>query len=209
MKAEEVFKMLDDIAKGIAMTFGRNCETLIQDYSKPNHPVLSIYNGHVSGREVGSSLEITSNASRYIQGVQITDHLINCLAMRNNRKIKTTSFNFRGEGYYYCLGINYDFTILAETQVVLESMNMVGEELDIMVDQNYLSQILDSILIQIGIPVEEMKKENRLEVIRLLKAQNAFSFQKSVPYVAERLKLSRYTIYSYIKELNSEESSKK
>ena len=40
MKAEEAFKMLDDIAKGIAMTFGRNCETLIQDYSKPNHPVI-------------------------------------------------------------------------------------------------------------------------------------------------------------------------
>lgn len=209
MKAEEAFKMLDDIAKGIAMTFGRNCETLIQDYSKPNHPVISIYNGHVSGREVGSPIEITSNASRYIQGVQITDHLINCLAMRNNRKIKTTSFNFRGEDYYYCLGINYDFTILAETQVVLENMNMVGEELNIMVDQNYLSQMLESILIQVGIPVEEMKKENRMEVIRLLKAQNAFSFQKSVPYVAERLKLSRYTIYSYINELNGEESSEK
>ncbi len=207
MKAEEALKMLDDIAKGIAMTFGRNCETLIQDYSKPNHPVLFIYNGHVSGREVGSSLEITHNASRYIQGVQITDHFINCLAMRNNRKIKTTSFNFRGEDYYYCLGINYDFTILAEAQLVLENMNIVGEELDIMVDQNYLSQILDSILLQIGIPVEEMKKENRVEVIRLLKAQNTFSFQKSVPYVAERLKVSRYTIYSYIKELNSEESS--
>ena len=54
-----------------------------------------------------------------------------------------------------------------------------------------------------------MKKENRMEVIRLLKAQNAFSFQKSVPYVAERLKLSRYTIYSYINELNGEESSEK
>ena len=71
--------------------------------------------------------------------------------MRNNRKIKTTSFNFRGEDYYYCLGINYDFTILAETQVVLENMNMVGEELNIMVDQNYLSQMLESILIQVGI----------------------------------------------------------
>jgi predicted transcriptional regulator YheO len=209
MKAEEAFKMLDDIARGIAMTFGSNCETLIQDYSKLNHPILSIYNGHVSGREVGSSLEITSNASRYIQGVQITDHLINCLAIRNNRKIKTTSFNFHGDDYFYCLGINYDFTILAEAQFVLENMNTVGEELNIMVDQNYLSQIIDSILLQIGIPVEEMKKEDRMEVIRLLKAKNVFSLQKSVPYVAERLKLSRYTIYSYIKILNDEESPEK
>jgi len=209
MKAEEAFKMLDDIAKGIAITFGNNCETLIQDYSKPGHPILSIYNGHVSGREIGSSLEITSNASRYIQGVQITDHFINCLAVRNNRKIKTTSFNFRGEDYYYCLGINYDFTIFAEAQLVLENMNAVGEELNIMVDQNYLSQILDSILLQIGTPVEEMKKKDRMEVIRLLKAKNVFSFQKSVPYVAERLKLSRYTIYSYIKYLNDAETSEK
>lgn len=204
MRAEEAFRMLDDIARGIAMTFGKNCETLIQDYAKPDHPVLVIYNGHVSGRDVGSSLEITTNASRYVQGVQITDHFINCLALRNNRKIKTTSFNFRGEDYYYCLGINYDFTVLAEMQNVLENMNMVGEELDIMVDQNYLSQMLDSILKQMDVPLEKMKKESRMEVIRQLKSQNAFSFQKSVPYVAERLGISRCTIYGYIKKLNVE-----
>lgn len=204
MTRDEIFRVLDDIAKGIALTFGNNCETLIQDYSLPTHPVLTIYNGHVSGREAGSSAEITSGASRFIQGVQITDHLINCFALRNNRKIKTTSFNFRGPDYYFCLGINFDFTALSEAQYVLENMNLVGEELGLVVDQSYLSRIFDAAVQQVGVPIEDMKKKERLEVIRLLAGQNAFAFQKSVSYVANMLQVSRFTVYSYIKELAGE-----
>ncbi len=205
MKRDEAFRMLDDIAKGIALTFGRNCEALIQDYSKPGHPILSIYNGHVSGREVGSSVEITSGASRYIQGVQITGHFINCYALRNNRRIKTTSFNFRGDDYFFCLGINFDFTALSEAQLVLENMNLVGEDLTSVVDRNYLSQIFNAAVSQVGVPIEQMKKEDRLELIRLLMKQNAFNFQKSVPYVADMLNISRFTVYSYIKEISGDE----
>ena len=204
MNRDEVFRMLDDIAKGIAITFGSNCETLIQDYALPTHPVLTIYNGHVSGRVAGSSAEITSGASRYIQGVQITDHLINCFALRNNRKIKTTSFNFRGPDYYFCLGINFDFTALSEAQAVLENMNLVGEELAAVVDKSYLSRIFDAAVQQVGVPINQMKKKDRLEVIRLLAGQNAFAFQKSVSYTADMLGVSRFSIYGYIKELSAE-----
>lgn len=76
-----------------------------------------------------------------------------------------------------------------------------------MVDQNLLSQVFDAALKQVNVPVDMMKKADRLELIRVLKGQNAFSFQKSVPYVAERLNISRLTVYGYIKELSKEDSS--
>ena len=50
MTRNEAFSMLDRMAKGIAEMFGSNCETVIHDLSDPLHPVLAIYNGHVSGR---------------------------------------------------------------------------------------------------------------------------------------------------------------
>ena len=48
---------------------------------------------------------------------------------------------------------------------------------------------------------EEMKKEDRLVLIRLLKAHHAFDYQKAVPFISERLGVSRYTVYNYLKEV--------
>lgn len=50
MDREEAFEFLDRTARGIAEMFGSTCETLVHDMGDPRHPILSIYNGHVSGR---------------------------------------------------------------------------------------------------------------------------------------------------------------
>ena len=61
MNRDEAFEFLDRTAKGIAETFGSSCETLVHDMSISTHPILSIYNGHVSGRTVGSTMDILGN----------------------------------------------------------------------------------------------------------------------------------------------------
>ena len=46
-----------------------------------------------------------------------------------------------------------------------------------------------------------MNKKDRLRMIAMLEQKNAFSFRKSVPYVAKHLGVSRYTVYKYLGEL--------
>ena len=58
MNRDEAFEFLDRTARGIAEMFGSSCETLVHDMGVPSHPILSIYNGHVSGRTVGSTVDI-------------------------------------------------------------------------------------------------------------------------------------------------------
>ena len=62
MTRDEAFEVLDRMAQGIAQMFGSSCETLINDMKDPKHPVLAIYNGHVSGREIGSTLDVLGTA---------------------------------------------------------------------------------------------------------------------------------------------------
>ena len=46
--------MLRQVAAGIAAQFGSSCEVVIHDLSKhPDHTIVAIVNGHVSGRKVG------------------------------------------------------------------------------------------------------------------------------------------------------------
>ena len=45
-----------------------------------------------------------------------------------------------------------------------------------------------------------LNKGDRLKIIALLEQKAAFSFRKSVPYVSQRLGVSRYTVYKYLNE---------
>ena len=77
MTRNEAFSMLDRMAKGIAEMFGSNCETVIHDLSDPLHPVLAIYNGHVSGRTVGSTQDVTGVE----QDLHLDSDVVNLLAV--------------------------------------------------------------------------------------------------------------------------------
>ena len=52
---EKRLEMLKQLAAGIAAQFGSNCEVVIHDVSSnhPDHSIVHIENGHVSGRKVG------------------------------------------------------------------------------------------------------------------------------------------------------------
>ena len=73
MDREEAFEFLDRTARGIAEMFGSTCETLVHDMGDPSHPILSIYNGHVSGRTVGSTLDILGTAKELDEDALVTD----------------------------------------------------------------------------------------------------------------------------------------
>ena len=47
----------------------------------------------------------------------------------------------------------------------------------------------------------ERELADRMRIIQLLYERNVFQMQKAVPYVAERLNISRFTVYNYLKEL--------
>ena len=79
MTRDQAFEFLDRTARGIAEMFGSSCETLVHDMGVPTHPILSIYNNHVSGRTVGSTQDILGTAKAVDQEASKTD-LVNLFA---------------------------------------------------------------------------------------------------------------------------------
>lgn len=55
-----------------------------------------------------------------------------------------------------------------------------------------------------GVPVELMKKEHKLAVVRELKAKGMFLLREAVEMVSESLEVSRFTIYNYLNEITDE-----
>ena len=92
MTREEAFEFLDRTARGIAEMFGSSCETLVHDMGVPNHPILSIYNGHVSGREVGSTMDIMGIGLELDEQAATTDQVNLAATTPDGRQTKSSTF---------------------------------------------------------------------------------------------------------------------
>ena len=208
MTRDEAFEFLDRTAQGIAAMFGSSCETLVHDMGVPTHPILSIYNGHVSGRTVGSTQDVTGVE----QDLHLDSDVVNLLTVTpSGQQTKSSTFTIKGEDYHLGFGINYDFTPLAYANRVL--LDLMHTEVDFHsavynARDTGISELFDAALLRVGKPAREMNKADRLRVIEYLKNMDAFSYRRAVPYVAAHLGVSRYTIYKYLDEVNAKQQEK-
>lgn len=204
MTREEAFEFLDRAARGIAEMFGSSCETLVHDMGVPSHPILSIYNGHVSGRTVGSTLDILGT-DRELEPEARTSDQVNLYATTpSGAQIKSSTFHLMGEDYNLALGINFDYTSLVYANRILVDLMSAEADLKTALWQggdSALSDLFDECLAALGKPADALGKADRLKLVAMLEQKNAFSYRKSVPFVSRRLGVSRYTVYKYLDEL--------
>ena len=211
MNREEAFEFLDRTAKGIAETFGSSCETLVHDMSIPSHPILSIYNGHVSGRTVGSTMDILGNETQLSEEGLKTDFVNLYATTPSGQQIKSSTFHMTGEDYNLALGINFDYSSLVYANRILVDLMSADADLKSAMwhsGDNRLGEVFDECLAAVGKPVSALNKVDRMKVIALLDQKEAFSFRKSVPFVSQRLGVSRYTVYKYLSELAEEKAAR-
>ena len=204
MTRSEAFEFLDRTAKGIAEMFGTSCETLVHDMGNPTHPILSIYNGHISGRSVGSTMDILGTDIALDAAALVTDFVNLYATTPSGQQIKSSTFHLIGEDYNLALGINFDYTSLVYANRILVDLMSADADLQSAMwkgGDSQLAALFDECVAAVGKPVSALTKKDRMKIIALLEQKNAFSFRKSVPYVAKHLQVSRYTVYKYLGEL--------
>ena len=209
MTRDQAFEFLDRAARGIAEMFGSSCETLVHDMGVPTHPILSIYNGHVSGREVGSTMDIMCIGLELDEQAATTDQVNLAAVTPDGRQTKSSTFHMIGEDYNLALGINFDYTSLVFANRILADLMSAQADLRTALwqpgDSRQLADLFDQCVAALGKPLDALSKADRLKVIAMLRQRSAFSYRKSVPYVAGRLGVSRYTVYKYLDELAEED----
>lgn len=208
MNRDEAYRFLYNMAEGLAAMFGQTCETLVHDMGGEELVNLAVFNGHVTGRESGSRLGIYGNPTRLDEQSPGTEpgggHANSLVVLPSGKLVKAATFHLRGADYHYALGVNYDVTVMAQMKQVLESVTSHGNALDISLSghsEPRLEALFDACLDVVNKPVQKLGKEDRLTLVRLLRERDAFRFRNSVPYVAGRLGVSKYTVYKYLHQL--------
>lgn len=177
------------------------------DMDNQEHAILSIYNGHVTGRSIGGPASaLALEAMR--AGNKDRDLICFKTQLDNGHIVKTTTLSVSDHGRTFVIVINFDCTVLLQTQEILEGLTHIRLEdthnIFYKSSNEMLNQMLDEAVRQIGRTPAEMTKAERIEAIRYLESRGGLLMQRSINDVAGVLGVTRCTIYNYLKEIHRE-----
>ena len=197
---------LRHIAKGIAAQFGPNCEVVVHDLSQhPDHTIVAIENGHVSGRKVGDGASNVVLERMEHQDREARDHLSYLTRTPDGKVLKSSTIyirNSRGK-VTAILAINFDISALMMAAGAVRDFISVQEpqqaEPEKIVNiNNVLEELIQQSVALVGKPAALMNKEDKIKAIRFLNENGAFLVTRSGEKVAKYFGISKYTLYSYL-----------
>ncbi len=198
------------IAQGIARQFGEYCEVVVHSLENYENSIVAIENGEVTGRSIGGPmtdfalnvLERCDQEAEDVYGVYYT-------STETGKQLKSTTVvirNLRNEPIGL-LCMNFDvsapFAKLMEsmlpdvtgTQNVSEHFPLTAKDL---VETSF-NEVVDEVNRKTGISPTQ---KNKLIVEELYK-RGIFHIKNGIDIVSEKLGVSRYTIYNYIREVKT------
>ncbi len=204
--------MLSEIGQCIAEHFGKNCEVVIHDLTGSyDHTIVAIWNGHVTGREIGGSgtntgLEILRGSAE----AKDTYNYINTTP--DGRILRSSSKYFKDENGQVVgsLCINMDITNIVRLQSELQELAEPeqAEPASREVFTSNVDELLDSMICeavsQTGKTVSELDKDEKVAIVHSLDKKGAFLIKKAAERIADYLGISRFTVYNYLNECHGE-----
>ncbi len=201
------------MAEGIAAQFGSSCEVVVHDLSRhPDHSIVAIVNGHVSGRKVGDGASAVVLEQMERNDPQPKDHLCYLTKTPDGKILKSSTVYIRNSKgkVSAILSINYDISRLLMVESAIRELVTTQEpaqtEPEKIVNVNdLLEDLIQQSVALVGKPVALMNKDDKVRAIRFLNQNGAFLVTKSGDKIAKYFGISKYTLYSYIDTKQQEE----
>ena len=204
------------LVKTIAQMFGKNCEAVLHDFSDPQHSIVEIENGQVTGRKIGDPITDFALSIWRKDGYKKKkeDTIVNYRTKTKDGKIlKSSTFFIRDDQKKIvgCMCINYDLTeYLMFNKITEEFCNNVDlnkekskEEVETFASDvdEVLEDIIRKAIDKIGKPVSIMQKSDKLMVTKIVDEKGGFLIKGAINQLASEISVSHYTIYNYLDEL--------
>jgi predicted transcriptional regulator YheO len=206
-KDEGILHAIEPIVEGIAELCGGNCEVVLHSLGDLEHSVTKIKNGYISGRKVGSpitdlGLKILKGGAHLLESDIIKSYYTKA---KDGRMLKSVSIPIRNAQRkpigFLCINIDLSAPIFETLR------NFVPTELTVNTPEHFVTDVHDLIKDALDEVIAETNRgesipnsdKNRLIVLELYK-RGIFDVKEGVDLVAQRIRVSRYTIYNYIRE---------
>ncbi len=201
--------------EGLGKLFGHNCEiALFKDECSKQKLFYSI-NSQVTGRKHGDELN-RYELEALVRAQAHNGYAIFPYTNKDGRNIKAAVFILKDTAPEQAkiMIISFDMTDFLLTKKALELFCTIDEKLEDNISDNdkedsenmygLMQKIVLSVLENFGKPVSYLTKEDKVNIVSTLNDKGIFLIKGSVEYVAEKLCVSRYTVYNYLEEIRLE-----
>lgn len=206
----EALKKLIPLADMIAQTIGPHCEVVLHDMATPLQSIVYIANNTVTGRKIGDSFNLIISdvlSSRRFENDMLCNY---SFKTSDGRLIKSSTVLLRNENGLVAgaMCINIDTTVITENIKWLQNLLPdITADMPENRDNNaphvleVVNEVIDKIFNRRD--VKKMSREEKIELMRQMDSKGIFLTKGSVEKVAEKIGVSKVTVYSYLDELKN------
>ncbi|MGC6404998.1 helix-turn-helix transcriptional regulator [Bisgaard Taxon 45] len=197
------------VVDGVSALIGRHCEIVLHSLEDLERSTICIANGHNTNRKIGSPL--TDLALKSLHNMQ-TDSVSKPYFTRakNQGLMKSVTIAIRNKHQriigLLCININLDVPVAEFMQAFLPTPTQSEAS-----HVNFASSVEELVAQTVEKTIEEVtadrlvanNNKNRQIVISLYE-KGIFDIKDAINLVAERLDISRHTVYLYIRQLKQD-----
>lgn len=221
-------RILIPVVRGLAKILGKDYEVNLHDVSIPERSLVLCENGYVTGRSEGGPMTDFGLLMLQSEEYQSREGVFNYLAKNNRGELIKCSCIFIRDENDKIIGflcINYDLKKAVAAQELIEGLLRVemsgagvepaeepGARFPEPVRESFAQDIdevvgdsLAQVKRRIGKPFKYLTKPEKKEVVRELHDKGFFLLKGSVDILAAEMGNTKFTIYSYIREIQKKD----
>lgn len=221
-------RILIPVVRGLAKILGKDYEVNLHDVSIPERSMVLCENGYVTGRSEGGPMTDFGLLMLQSEEYQSREGVFNYLAKNNRGELIKCSCIFIRDENDKIIGflcINYDLKKAVAAQELIEGLLRVemsgagvepaeepGARFPEPVRESFAQDIdevvgdsLAQVKRRIGKPFKYLTKPEKKEVVRELHDKGFFLLKGSVDILAAEMGNTKFTIYSYIREIQKKD----
>lgn len=197
------------VVEGVSALIGDHCEIVLHSLEDLEHSAICIANGHNTNRQEGSPL--TDLALKSLHNMK-TDSVSKpyFTRIKNGGLMKSVTIAIRNKNQriigLLCININLDVPLSQFIQALMPS-NPRGETSSV----NFASSVEELVSQTVEHTIEEVNADrlvannnkNRQIVVSLFE-KGIFDIKDAINLVADRLDISRHTVYLYIRQIKQD-----
>ncbi|WP_409308596.1 transcriptional regulator [Pectobacterium sp. B1J-3] len=206
----EILKSYEAVVDGLAMLIGEHCEIVLHSLEDLKCSAVRIANGEHTGRKIGSP--ITDLALRMLHDMAGEDSSVSKAYFTRAKSgvlMKSVTIAIRNRDQrvigLLCINMNLDvpFSQIVQTFIPPE-MHEVASSV------NFASSVDDLVAQTLEFSIEEVNADRNVsnnaknrQIVLSLYEKGIFDIKDAINQVAERLNISKHTVYLYIRQFKS------
>ena len=199
------------VVDGVSALIGQHCEIVLHSFEDLEHSTIYIANGHNTNRQVGSPMTDFALRSLHNMKSESVSKPYFTRAKKSSGLMKSVTIAIRNNAKriigLLCININLDVPMSQFLQNFIPASDYSETSA-----VNFASSVEELVVQTVEKTIEEVTSDRMVannnknrQIVASLYEKGIFDIKDAINLVAERLNISRHTVYLYIRQIKQDQ----